>query len=85
MNLPLQTYSLCEAVADLAFNWGAEDWIPNNSRDVTMFCIQWAEEFERQWTEDFENEYLDEIDKFFNLKYGEWLRDTPVERRHRRE
>lgn len=72
------TYALCEAVADLAWNFALANVHPGDSRDVTRLCIGWAEEFERkwhghEWGVDEGPEYLEAIDAWFEEKYSAWL------------
>ena len=67
-------YSLCEAVADLVWNYVCDIEKgkvsqPADSRDLVHSCINWAAEFEaknkgRVW----DGEYLEEIDAFYTEK-----------------
>lgn len=65
-------YSFGEAVADLARNFALKEWWPEDSREFTRLCVEWATEFEvlhhdRVW----DGEYIEEIDAFFDKKYAE--------------
>ena len=69
-----KTYSLCEAVADLVWNYVADIKDgkisgPADSRELVHSCIEWAAEFEaknkgREW----DGEYMEEIDEFYLQK-----------------
>jgi hypothetical protein len=70
-----KTYSLCEAVADLA--WLYCDAIhdgsalrPSDSREITHRAIEWAAEFEALHADEkwIDRTYLDEIETFFTQK-----------------
>lgn len=64
-------YSLCEAVADIAYITGTKDYYGGDSREDIANFIAWAKEFEHihrgvVWGEDLD--YFDEIDKFISKK-----------------
>ena len=67
-------YSLCEAVADIAFIAGTKEYYSGNSRQDIEDFIHWAEEFELKWknkdwgADDTFDDYMDEIIKFANKK-----------------
>ncbi len=72
-----KTYSLCEAVADLAHNFAAAPVRPGDSREVVTLCINWAYAFEKKhartvWGEDPGAEYIDAIDAHFDACYAQW-------------
>lgn len=77
MELDPKIYSLCEAVADLAWNFACAPVVPGDSREVVSLSIAWAQEFEdawgaRTWLEDTGPDYLIAIDEWFLLKYRAW-------------
>ncbi len=62
-----RTYSLCEAVADIAFFAGEKKFYSGDSREDMGTFISWAKEFEFenrgvQWGEN--KDYMEEIEKF---------------------
>lgn len=64
-----QIYSLCEAVADIAYIAGANNYKTENSRDSIAFFIQWAKEFEEinkgaEWGINTEKDYMEAIEDF---------------------
>ncbi len=66
-----ETYSLCEAVADIAYIAGVKGYYGGDSRQDVADFISWAKEFEYinrgvEWG--VEKEYLDEIDAFTDKK-----------------
>ena len=68
-----QIYSLCEAVADIAFIAGEEKYYSGNERQDKADFIEWAKEFEKinegvQWGIDEGKEYIDAISDFAALK-----------------
>ena len=69
-----ETYSLCEAVADLAANFAVADIVPGDSRECCRLCIEWARQFEAEiWGVSSNLEYIEQIDAHFEMKYAEWL------------
>lgn len=73
-------YSLCEAVADIAYAAGVKKYYGGDSRaDIAQF-ISWAEEFEKkhkgvEWGVGDAPDYIDTIDAFLESK----LTDTKKE------
>jgi len=74
------TFSLCEAVADLAWNMGTvrDEAYPEDSRAAIQAIIQWAEDFEamnkgREW----DGEYMEEIDAYFVKRFVEQYEKHP--------
>lgn len=64
-----QIYSLCEAVADIAYIAGEKQYHTGNSREDIANFIQWAKEFEKinegvEWGIDEGKEYIDAIHEF---------------------
>lgn len=64
-----QVYSLCEAVADIAFVAGENGYYSGDSRRDTADFISWAKEFEQiynghQWGVDESPDYIDAIAEF---------------------
>ncbi|MGE5433047.1 MAG: hypothetical protein ACM3QX_18360 [Syntrophomonadaceae bacterium] len=74
--LPAKTYSLCEAVADLALNAGEfklHEMI-HDSRQLISDIIQWARDFEeahKKTNWGIDADYIEEIDKYFAGKAEE--------------
>lgn len=72
-----KTYSLCEAVADIALLAGQREFYSGDSRaDISEF-IRWAQEFEEinkgvEWGVTDGREYIDEIEKFAEEKMKEF-------------
>lgn len=72
-----QVYSLCEAVADIAYIAAKENYeIEDSRRKFTQF-IEWAQEFEWlhrnvEWGVNFEPEYIDSIYHFTIFKINQW-------------
>lgn len=70
-------YSLCEAVADIAYEAGFRRFYSGNSRQDMNDLIIWAKEFEKIWknkewgADDTQDDYMDEITKFANDKMTE--------------
>lgn len=67
------SYSLCEAVADIAMNLALAPRHPEDSRETISLAIEWAEAFEaknkdREW----DGEYIEEIDAYFAACYAAW-------------
>lgn len=65
-------HSLCEAVADIAYNAGCDGLQIPDSRAMMQSFISWAAEFEeknkgREW----DGEYIEEIDAFYAAKAAE--------------
>ncbi|MBX9784228.1 MAG: hypothetical protein K2X48_13140 [Chitinophagaceae bacterium] len=72
-----QVYSLCKAVADIAYIAASENYETGNSREMTMQFIQWAEEFEQihkrvEWGINFAPDYIDSIYHFTIFKIHQW-------------
>ena len=67
-------YSLCEALADIAYIAGSRQYRSENSRQDIGDFIEWANEFEQKWkgkewgADDTNDDYIDEITKFANEK-----------------
>lgn len=64
-----QIYSLCEAVADIAYIAGQQNFYSGDSRSDISTFIEWAKEFERinnsiQWGVDEGMDYIDAIYSF---------------------
>lgn len=64
-----QIYSLCEAVADIAFIAGEEKYYSGNARQDIADFIEWAKEFEKinegvEWGVNSEMDYPDAIEEF---------------------
>ena len=64
-------YSLCEAVADIAFIAAKENYKTEDSREKFARFIEWAKEFEYlhrnvEWGVNFLPEYIDSI-KYFTM------------------
>jgi hypothetical protein len=81
--IPKALYDFGEAVADLTHNFSFAEFLPEDSREFTRLCVEWASEFEvkhagRVW----DGEYIEEIDAFFTAKYAEWFA-TPGQPRRR--
>lgn len=72
-----QVYSLCEAVANIAYIAVKEDCEIEDSRRKIAQFIEWAQEFE--WLHrnvelgvNFEPEYIDSIYHFAIFKINQW-------------
>ena len=70
-------YSLCEAVADIAYIAAKEDYESEDSREKFAQFIEWAKEFELlhkgvQWGINFPPEYIDSIQHFAIFKINQW-------------
>lgn len=68
-----QIYSLCEAVADIAFIAGQEKYYSGDSRKDIADFIEWAKEFEKinegvRWGIDEGKDYMDAISDFAAMK-----------------
>lgn len=66
-----KTYSLCEAVADIAYAAGSKGFTTEDSRGTIALFIQWAVEFEQlnegvKWGEGLD--YIESIDDFIEGK-----------------
>jgi hypothetical protein len=76
-----KTYSLCEVLADLAFNAGHDHgkgvWTPRpDSRELMRQLIEWAEEFERENADrEWDGEYMGAVEDFYRKKIEQY--DTP--------
>lgn len=69
-----QIYSLCEAVADIAFIAGQRGYYSGDSRKDIADFINWAKEFEKinegvQWGIDDGKDYIDAVSDFTALKF----------------
>lgn len=72
----MNTYSLCEAVADLAMMFATPRYaphLPDDSRETIRLVIEWAHDFEalnkdREW----DGEYMEEIEAYFHQRYDQW-------------
>lgn len=72
-----QVYSLCEAVADIAYIAAKEEYEIEDSRRKFAQFIEWAQEFEYlhrnvEWGVNFEPEYIDSIYHFTIFKINQW-------------
>lgn len=72
-----QVYSLCEAVADIAFIAAKENYETNDSREKFAQFIEWSKEFELlhknvDWGVNFLPEYIDSIELFAMFKIYQW-------------
>lgn len=70
-------YSLCEAVADIAFIAAKNNYQTEDSREMISQFIQWAKEFEYihrnvEWGVNFLPEYIDSIYHFTIFKINQW-------------
>jgi hypothetical protein len=70
-------YSLCEAVADIAFIAAKENYETEDSREKFGQFIEWANEFELlhkdvEWGVNFPPEYIDSIELFAMFKINQW-------------
>lgn len=70
-------YSLCEAVADIAFFAAKENYHTDDSREMVSQFILWAKEFEYlhrkvEWGVNFEPDYIDSIYYFTIYKIKQW-------------
>ena len=70
-------YSLCEAVADIAFIAAVKSYQTNDSRKKFTQFIEWAMEFEYlnkevEWGVNFQPEYIDSIYHFTIFKINQW-------------
>lgn len=68
-----EIYSLCEAVADIAYIAGQEGYKTPDSREAISNFISWAKEFENiykgiQWGIDNNMDYIDAIYAFADSK-----------------
>jgi len=68
-----QVYSLCEAVADIAFIAGKNNYYSGDSRKDIADFIGWAKEFEKfnegiEWGVNSDLDYLDAIMVFTKRK-----------------
>jgi hypothetical protein len=72
-----KVYSLCEAVADIAFIAAKENYQTEDSREMISQFIEWAKEFEYlhrnvEWGVNFLPEYIDSIEYFAMFKINQW-------------
>ena len=72
-----KVYSLCEAVADIAFIAAKENYQTEDSREKFSQFIEWAKEFEYihrkvEWGVNFLPEYIDSIYHFTIFKINQW-------------
>ncbi len=72
-----KVYSLCEAVADIAFIAAEENYETKDSRDKFAQFIEWAKEFEWlhkevEWGVNFLPEYIDSIYHFTIFKINQF-------------
>jgi hypothetical protein len=72
-----QVYSICEAVADIAFIAAKENYETKDSREKFAQFIEWAKEFELlhknvEWGVNFLPEYIDSIGLFAMFKIHQW-------------
>ena len=70
-------YSLCEAVADIAYIAAKENYETKDTREKFSQFIDWAYEFELlhqdvQWGVNFPPEYIDSIQHFAIFKINQW-------------
>ena len=70
-------YSLCEAVADIAFVAAKKNYETKDSREKCAQFIHWAKEFEYlhrnvEWGVNFQPEYIDSIEYFTLFKINQW-------------
>ena len=70
-------YSLCEAVADIAFIATKENYETKDSRKKFAQFIEWAKKFESlhndvEWGVNFPPEYIDSIELFAMFKINQW-------------
>lgn len=70
-------YSLCEAVADIAYIAAKENYRTENSREMMSLFIQWAKEFEYlhrkvEWGITPRLDYIDSIYYFTIFKISQW-------------
>ena len=72
--LSKKVYSLCEAVADIAYIAGDDGYYTGDSRKDIADFISWAKEFEEkhkgiEWGVNSETDYIDAITEFAKSKY----------------
>jgi len=72
-----KVYSLCEAVADIAYIAAKENYRTNNSREIISQFIEWAKEFEYlhkhiEWGINSPLDYIESIDYFTLYKINQW-------------
>ena len=72
-------YSLCEAVADIAFIAAEENYQTKDSREKFAQFIEWANEFEYlhkeiQWGVNSPIDYIESIYHFTIFKINQWSR-----------
>ena len=70
-------YSLCEAIADIAFIAAKGNYETKDSREKFAQFIEWAKEFEYlhrnvEWGVNFPPEYIDSIKYFTMFKINQW-------------
>ena len=71
-----KVYSLCEAVADIAYIAGTEKYYSEDSRTDIANIIEWAKEFEKlnegvEWGVNSDKDYIDAITEFAEKKLGD--------------
>ena len=72
-----KVYSLCEAVADIAYVAAKENYHTNDSRKMISQFVEWAKEFEFlhkhiEWGINSPLEYIESIDYFIVYKINQW-------------
>lgn len=72
-----KVYSLCEAVADIAFIAAKENYHTDDSREMIAQFILWAKEFEYlhrkvEWGVNLKPDYIDSIYFFTMFKINQW-------------
>jgi hypothetical protein len=72
-----QAYSLCEAVADIAFIASKENYETKDNREKFAQFIEWAKEFgllhkNAEWGVNFLPEHIDSIELFAMFKIYQW-------------
>lgn len=70
-------YSLCEAIADISYIAGREEYRTEDSREMISQFIEWAKEFEyihrhMNWGLDSPTDYADVIYYFTIFKISVW-------------
>ena len=72
-----EIYSLCEAVANIAYIAAEEKYITDDSREMISQFIDWAKDFEYmhrniEWGVNSPLEYIDSIYHFTIFKINQW-------------
>lgn len=70
-------YSLCEAVADIAYIAAEKKYTTDNSREMISQFIEWANEFEKlhkkiEWGINCPLDYIESIYHFTTFKINQW-------------